>query len=159
TILTRLAIRSRAYAVLTLHRPGNVDDSGALEHLLDAIGAISTDVPVVFPVHPRTRPRLEASAELRRAGHSIKLVEPLPYLDFLALLRQAVCVLTDSGGVQEETTVLGVPCLTLRPNTERPITTTAGTNRIVGRDGARIAQAWDEIRRGQWTRGRVPDLW
>ncbi len=158
TILGDLALERRRFAVLTLHRPSNVDDLVALRALLEAIGCVQHDVPVVFPVHPRTRQRLpQLPATVVGAG--FRLIEPAPYLDFVQLMANAACVLTDSGGIQEETTALGVPCLTLRTTTERPITVTDGTNRIVGLDAARIAAAWDEIRAGRWPAGRVPALW
>jgi UDP-N-acetylglucosamine 2-epimerase (non-hydrolysing) len=154
-VLERLGLSAGSFALLTLHRPSNVDDPATLDGLMRAVTAIAADVPVVFAVHPRTRARL--AERTQTAG--LTLVEPQPYLDFLQLMSHAVCVLTDSGGIQEETTALGVPCLTLRTSTERPITTTVGTNRIVGLDAERIAAAWAEIRRGQWPAGRLPELW
>jgi UDP-N-acetylglucosamine 2-epimerase (non-hydrolysing) len=157
-ILDRLGLRPRQYAVLTLHRPSNVDDEGSLLTVLDAIACIERDVPVIFPVHPRTRGRLEPVLQ-RSRRRALSLVEPAPYLDFVQLMAHAVCVLTDSGGIQEETTALDVPCLTLRTNTERPITVTAGTNRIVGVDAGRVAAAWAAIRQGTWPAGRLPELW
>jgi UDP-N-acetylglucosamine 2-epimerase (non-hydrolysing) len=156
-ILGTLGLGLRQFAVLTLHRPSNVDDAAALGRTLAAVGPILGDVPIVFTVHPRTRSRLEAAATALPSG--LRCIEPLPYLDFVQLMASAVCVLTDSGGIQEETTALQVPCLTLRPSTERPITVTCGTNRLVGFDGARIAAAWTQIRAGDWPRGRLPDLW
>jgi UDP-N-acetylglucosamine 2-epimerase (non-hydrolysing) len=159
TILDALGLAPRGFAVLTLHRPGNVDDPATLDRLLGAVGRISGDVPVVFPVHPRTRPKLEQVLEMLGTTGRLALVEPLPYLDFVQLMTNAVCVLTDSGGIQEETTALGVPCLTLRTTTERPATVTHGTNRIVGLDGDKVAAAWREIRQGGWPTGRSPELW
>lgn len=157
-ILARLGLAPRQFAVLTLHRPSNVDDDGTLTHVLGLVAPVAEDVPVVFPVHPRTRRRLQ---ELRQGalGPGLRLVDPLPYLDFVRLMDTAACVLTDSGGIQEETTALGVPCLTLRTTTERPITLTQGTNRLVGLDAERVQQAWAEIRRGAWPEGRLPELW
>jgi UDP-N-acetylglucosamine 2-epimerase (non-hydrolysing) len=157
-VVARFGLTRRAYAVLTLHRPANVDDPAALTAALAAVGPVARDVPVVFPVHPRTRGRLIALGPSCGAG-VIRPVDPLPYLDFVGLMTSAACVLTDSGGVQEETTALGVPCLTLRSTTERPITVSDGTNEVVGVDPARVATAWRRIRRGEWPSGRLPELW
>src|SRR5262249_52086626 len=132
TILEQLALPPGAYAVLTLHRPANVDDPVVFGQLMGAVRALSAELPIVFPVHPRTRKSLTAVGAENIPG--LILTEPLGYLDFMKLLAQARLVLTDSGGIQEETTVLGVPCLTLRNNTERPITCTEGTNQLVGLD-------------------------
>jgi UDP-N-acetylglucosamine 2-epimerase (non-hydrolysing) len=159
TILGTLDLAPRGFALLTLHRPSNVDDPAALVRTLAGLEPIAQDLPIVFPVHPRTRERLKGVAWSPRHGASLRLVDPQPYLDFLQLMANARCVLTDSGGIQEETTALGVPCLTLRTTTERPITVTQGTNRIVGTDGAQIAVAWEQIRRSEWPAGRLPDLW
>jgi UDP-N-acetylglucosamine 2-epimerase (non-hydrolysing) len=127
----RIAVDDRAYAVLTLHRPSNVDDPQVLAGLLGAIAEIAKDMPIVFPVHPRTRARLEAIGPVGLPPRLI-LTEPLGYIDFLSLTSHARIILTDSGGLQEESTALGIPCLTLRENTERPVTITHGTNRLVG---------------------------
>jgi UDP-N-acetylglucosamine 2-epimerase (non-hydrolysing) len=156
-VLEELGLAPGGYAVLTLHRPANVDDPAVFGHLLGAIGRVQRELPVVFPVHPRTRKALEATGA--RALPGLKLTEPLGYLDFLKLLSHARLVLTDSGGIQEETTVLGVPCLTLRNNTERPITVEQGTNRLVGLDPVRIvAEALAALAAPPAGR-RVPDLW
>ena len=133
TILAELHLAEKGYAVVTLHRPSNVDDLATLGGILDAFEEIQREIALVFPVHPRTRHNLAQSglaAQLARMPN-LKLIEPVGYLDFLRLLSAARLVLTDSGGIQEETTILGVPCLTLRENTERPITLTEGTNRLV----------------------------
>src|SRR2546429_5289029 len=145
------------FAVLTLHRPSNVDSIQTLEKLLSAIGAVAEELPVIFPVHPRTEGRLKDA----RVKHNqrLRLIPPVGYLDFLCLLDRAALVLTDSGGIQEETTALGVPCLTLRENTERPITVTEGTNQLVGQDPTKIVTAAREILAGKAKRGRVPQLW
>jgi UDP-N-acetylglucosamine 2-epimerase (non-hydrolysing) len=157
TVLERLGLARGQFAVLTLHRPSNVDDASALRRLLDGLLPVQRDLPVIFPVHPRTRQRL---AELpATVVQGLRLVEPLGYLDFVHLMASATCVLTDSGGIQEETTALGVPCLTLRTTTERPITVTVGTNRVVGLDPAETRRAWETIRAGAWPKGRVPELW
>jgi UDP-N-acetylglucosamine 2-epimerase (non-hydrolysing) len=160
-VLTDLGLAPRGYAVLTLHRPANVDDPAVLARLVEALEAIHRDLALVFPVHPRTRQKLAAFglAERLAALPELRLVEPLGYLDFLKLMAEARVVLTDSGGIQEETTILGVPCLTLRENTERPVTVECGTNRLVGRDPARILAAWREIRDGRAAPARVPPLW
>ena len=123
----------RPYAVVTLHRPSNVDDAPTLRGILEALAAIGADYPIVFPVHPRTRGRIaEFGLSDLVAGAAITLQEPLPYMEFLRLWKGAALVLTDSGGLQEETTALGIPCFTLRENTERPITIEEGTNVLVG---------------------------
>ena len=142
------------YALLTLHRPSNVDEMAQLMGLLGAIGEIGTECPVVFPVHPRTR------AQLTEQGlpSSIRVVDPYGYIDFLGLLSSARLVLTDSGGIQEETSVLGIPCLTLRHNTERPITVELGTNRVVGTDPDTIVAAAKEALSTSWSPAEIP-LW
>ncbi len=161
TILARLGLVPRAYAALTLHRPSNVDDPAVFGRILDALAVIGQDLPIVFPVHPRTRRALEAGPLGRRveAIPGLRLVEPLGYLDFLKLMAEARIVLTDSGGVQEETTILAVPCLTLRENTERPVTTEVGSNRIVGTATERIVAAYRDVRDGRGPRCGVPPLW
>jgi UDP-N-acetylglucosamine 2-epimerase (non-hydrolysing) len=147
------------YALVTLHRPANVDDLDWLSSMLQTLGDIGEGMAVLFPVHPRTRQRL-AEAKLDRVnGDRLRLMEPLPYLDFLALQTRATVVITDSGGIQEETTFLGVPCLTVRENTERPVTISAGTNVLVGRSPARIRAAVADVLAGNWVKGRVPELW
>jgi UDP-N-acetylglucosamine 2-epimerase (non-hydrolysing) len=158
-VLERLGVVPAGYAVLTLHRPSNVDDEGTLGVLLRAIDRIQVEIPIVFPVHPRTRGRLEALSPGRPSMPGLRLADPLPYLDFLQLMQEARCVLTDSGGIQEETTALDVPCLTLRHNTERPVTVSHGTNRVVGTDPEAIYQAWRAVAENRWPRGRLPELW
>ena len=147
------------FALVTLHRPANVDDLDWLGQMLRALADIGKDTAVLFPVHPRTRQRL-AQAKLDRAyGDSIRFLEPLPYLDFLGLQTHAAIIITDSGGIQEESTYLGIPCVTVRENTERPITISAGTNVLVGRDPARIRAAVEDALSGRWKKGGIPDLW
>jgi UDP-N-acetylglucosamine 2-epimerase (non-hydrolysing) len=158
-VLDRLGLTRLGYAALTLHRPSNVDDEGTLGMLLAGMARIQTEIPLVFPVHPRTRRRLEAIASVLPPMSGLRLVDPLPYLDFLQLMAEARCVLTDSGGIQEETTALRIPCLTLRHNTERPITVTRGTNRIVGTDPEAIYQSWRAVADGKWPVGELPELW
>jgi UDP-N-acetylglucosamine 2-epimerase (non-hydrolysing) len=145
------------FAVLTLHRPSNVDSQEKLAGILASIDAISTRIPVVFPVHPRTRQRLNGKAGANDSR--FRIISPLGYLDFLCLLSRAAIVLTDSGGIQEETTALGVPCLTLRENTERPVTISEGTNTLVGTDPEKIFQAATDILAGKTKAGRIPRLW
>ncbi len=158
-VLKRLELVPSGYGVLTLHRPSNVDDEGTLGMLLGAIARIQAEIPVVFPVHPRTRRRLEALAGVLPPMPGLLLADPLPYLDFLQLMAEARCVLTDSGGIQEETTALRIPCLTLRHNTERPVTVLRGTNRIVGTDPGAIYESWREVADGKWPAGELPELW
>jgi UDP-N-acetylglucosamine 2-epimerase (non-hydrolysing) len=145
----------REYAVLTLHRPANVDDPAALKTLLEILSDVAARLPVVFPVHPRTRVRLERVTVPPR----LRLSPPRGYLDFLALLDGARLVLTDSGGIQEETTALGVPCLTLRENTERPVTCQLGTNQLVGRDRQKVRRALEQILAGDVGPGQRPAGW
>jgi UDP-N-acetylglucosamine 2-epimerase (non-hydrolysing) len=142
-ISNQLGLTEKSYAVLTLHRPANVDDPIVFGRILAALETITETLPVVFPVHPRTRTTIAGLDLYERIEKmkGLRLIEPLGYLDFLNLYSGARLVLTDSGGIQEETTVLGIPCLTLRENTERPITVTMGTNKIVGTDTARIIAA------------------
>jgi UDP-N-acetylglucosamine 2-epimerase (non-hydrolysing) len=145
------------YAVLTLHRPSNVDDPATLARLAGALDELAAELPIIFPVHPRTRRNLERfSVQFK---NRVVLTSPLGYLDFLNLWKDARLVLTDSGGIQEETTALGVPCLTLRENTERPITVEEGTNEVVGTDPARIVAAARRILSGAVKPGRRPELW
>jgi UDP-N-acetylglucosamine 2-epimerase (non-hydrolysing) len=144
------------YALVTLHRPSNVDDIGTLENILGSLFAVSKDLPVVFPVHPRTRQRI-LNAGLK--VESLRLLDPLPYVEFLALQRNATVVITDSGGIQEETTFLGVPCLTMRSNTERPVTVTIGTNILVGQDKEVLARELSSILAGNAKEGAIPPLW
>jgi UDP-N-acetylglucosamine 2-epimerase (non-hydrolysing) len=159
----KLGLASKDYAVLTLHRPSNVDDRDALARILAALEEIGRRLPIIFPVHPRTRARIEefGFAERVKGAIGLRLVDPLGYLDFLRLYSGARLVLTDSGGIQEETTVLGIPCLTLRDNTERPITVELGTNQIVGNDTIRIVQAAVASLAAKTNEQpvRVPPLW
>lgn len=149
----RLGFDAGAYGLVTLHRPSNVDDPAQLASLLGVLEQIAARIPLVFPVHPRTRERITA------APRGVRLIEPLGYLEFLGLEAQAKLVLTDSGGIQEETTCLGVPCLTLRENTERPITVEQGTNVLVGTNPTRIVAAAMDILDHGGKQGRVPELW
>ena len=157
TILNELGLEGRPFGVLTLHRPANVDDPVVLSGLLDAIDQVQRELPIVFPVHPRTRKALEGRDLAALPG--LIVTDPLGYLDFMRLLSRARLVLTDSGGIQEETTVLGVPCLTLRNNTERPITIEQGTNTLVGLDPERIVATAHRVLAEPPREGRIPDLW
>jgi len=141
-----LGLEPGAYGVVTLHRPSNVDDSERLADWVDVLGEIGHRLPLVFPAHPRTTARL-ASAGLtpRLAANGVRVVDPLPYVEFVSLVADAKLVLTDSGGIQEETTVLGIPCLTLRDNTERPVTVRAGTNRLIGAEPANLRRSIDVL--------------
>jgi UDP-N-acetylglucosamine 2-epimerase (non-hydrolysing) len=145
------------YALVTLHRPSNVDDVNWLMGMLETLAAVSKELTVLFPVHPRTRQRM---SELNFSHNgTLRLLDPLPYLEFLALQQRAKVVITDSGGIQEETTFLGVPCLTVRDNTERPITVELGTNELVGRDLSVIAAAIEKVLDGSRKPFAVPPLW
>jgi len=161
TILEELGIGDGGHAALTLHRPSNVDDPAVLGRLLDAIEVIQRQMPVIFPIHPRTRARLSESALGGRveAMADLRLIDPIGYLDFLRLMSSARLVLTDSGGIQEETTILKVPCLTLRENTERPITCELGSNRLVGTQTEAILAAYRDVVEGRLPAGRTPPLW
>lgn len=164
SLMRDLGLEKGGYATMTLHRPSNVDDPAILAGLLEALADISRDLPIVFPIHPRTR----KMAETFGLGHflnkgekveGIWCTEPLGYLEFLHLNMNAKMVLTDSGGLQEETTVLGVPCITMRHNTERPITCTQGTNRLVGNDPQKVREAARAVMAGDWNFGQVPEKW
>jgi len=157
----RFGLTPGEYAVLTLHRPSNVDQQPTLAGLVAALLAIQHQLPIVFPVHPRTRERLQHFGlwDGLAAQPGMRLLEPLGYLDTIGLLAEARLALTDSGGVQEETTLLGVPCLTLRPNTERPVTVTVGTNRVIGNEPQRVVAEVGRILMGDRPDGDIPPLW
>jgi UDP-N-acetylglucosamine 2-epimerase (non-hydrolysing) len=154
-----LGLGDRPYGVVTLHRPANVDAAGTLARIVDSLVRISARLSVVFPVHPRTRARLESFGLLARleAAPQIVLSRPMGYVAFMGLVRSATLIVTDSGGVQEETTYLGIPCLTVRDTTERPITVQQGSNRLIAADQLEIAV--DAVLAGDWPRGRRPELW
>jgi len=161
TIREELNLEEKSYAVTTLHRPSNVDEKEVLAGLLDALVAVGEKMPVIFPVHPRTRRNIESFGLAERIENSgVRLIEPLGYLDFMRLYSGARLVLTDSGGLQEETTALGIPCLTLRENTERPITIQLGTNRLVGTNPENIKSAAFEIlEKDSPPNAKIPPLW
>ena len=159
-LIDTLALRNghgpRPFALVTLHRPSNVDDPRSLRNLITALRTVSEDMPVVFPMHPRTRARM---AESGIDADRLKILEPLGYLEFLGLQRRAAVVITDSGGIQEETTYLGVPCLTMRENTERPVTITTGTNQLIGRDMDRLVAEARRVLSGTQKPSGIPPLW
>jgi len=160
-ILNQLELDGNDFAVLTLHRPSNVDDAAVFGRILDALEVIQNDMPVIFPVHPRTRRNLYSMSLGERADAmpGLRLLDPIGYLDFLKLMSSAKIVLTDSGGIQEETTILCVPCLTLRENTERPITVEIGSNHIVGTDPVKIVEAYGQVLNGRKHGSQIPPLW
>jgi UDP-N-acetylglucosamine 2-epimerase (non-hydrolysing) len=156
-----LGVEGREFAFVTLHRPSNVDDREVLAELLGGLSEVAAVMPVIFPIHPRTRQRI-ADFKLDSLLGGVRLLEPLGYIETVSLLDQAAIVLTDSGGLQEETTMLGVPCLTLRPNTERPVTVTEGTNRLIASTRAAMSSAFQEIlaqRRNGGYRPGSPEGW
>jgi UDP-N-acetylglucosamine 2-epimerase (non-hydrolysing) len=158
----RFGVERGGYAVATIHRPSNVDDPAQLSRVLEALRALSSSLPVILPVHPRTAARIaamEAAGAPPHAAPRLSIVPPLGYLDFLGLMDAARLVLTDSGGVQEETTALGVRCITLRDTTERPITMSEGTNRLIGSDPAAILPAAGEALAAGPVETRMPALW
>ena len=156
TILEKYELEKGQYALLTLHRPINVDKKETLEHLFNIFRKIASKIQIIFPVHPRTRKNMETWGI---EADGVTLSEPLRYREFVTLEKNALFVLTDSGGVQEETTVLGVPCLTLRPETERPVTEILGTNTVVDRDEEKIYRHADMILNGSYKKGKIPPLW
>ncbi len=148
------------YGVITLHRPSNVDQKQTLQEIIESLANISKDVPLIFPVHPRTKNNLETFDLMGSIKNSqIKLTPPLSYMEFLRLWKDAAVVFTDSGGLQEETTALGIPCFTLRENTERPITVEEGTNTLVGNKKESILGAYLNFKSGNSKHGRIPKLW
>lgn len=146
------------FGLVTLHRPGNVDDPFMLTNILTALNELGQQLPLLFPIHPRTRQRI-ASHQLQSLTTNLLLTEPIGYLEFLALQQKATLIITDSGGIQEESTFLGTPCLTVRQNTERPVTVTVGTNRLVGLDMNRLLAEARHILAGQVKVGHIPPLW
>jgi UDP-N-acetylglucosamine 2-epimerase (non-hydrolysing) len=155
-----LPLFSGGYGLVTLHRPSNVDDPETLKKLLTELRGISDKLPLIFPVHPRTRNCIQqAGLDRLLAGERFLTLPPVAYLEMLGLMKGARLVLTDSGGIQEETTALGVPCITMRENTERPITIEEGTNTIVGTDTRKIRDTVDDILTTGGKSGRIPELW
>jgi len=160
-ILGRLNLDGNDFAVLTLHRPSNVDEPNVFSRILDALDVIQRDMPIIFSIHPRTRKSLSALGLSKRLGElpNMKVIDPIGYLDFLKLTSSAKVVLTDSGGIQEETTILKIPCITLRENTERPVTTELGTNQVVGTQTDRILSAYRRSLHGNSANVQMPPLW
>ncbi|GAX62955.1 UDP-N-acetylglucosamine 2-epimerase [Candidatus Scalindua japonica] len=156
-ILNTLRLKAQDYAVITLHRPSNVDDQNRFKEIFSALNEISGKIPLVFPIHPRAK----SSIDKLNGGvnNNITFCEPLRYLDFLKVMSDARFILTDSGGIQEETTVLGIPCLTIRENTERPVTISQGTNKLVGTGKERIVQEAENILYGNTQNSMIPELW
>jgi UDP-N-acetylglucosamine 2-epimerase (non-hydrolysing) len=161
TILNRMNLTPQQYALITLHRPSNVDTPEGVGRIFTILSEVEKQIRVLFPIHPRTHGRMEefGLGPAFRALRNVILCEPVGYLDFIRLMRDAKMVLTDSGGIQEETTALGIPCLTLRENTERPVTITEGTNLLTGTDPDRVLAAVINILEGRGKRGKVPTLW
>ncbi len=160
-ILDRLNLNGNGYTALTLHRPANVDNPVVFGRILDALEVIQKDMPIIFPIHPRTHRNLASFHLDKRLEElpNLQLTDPLGYLDFLKLMASARLVLTDSGGIQEETTILKVPCLTLRKNTERPITVEIGSNQVVGTKTENIISTYKKIINGNWREPQIPPLW
>ena len=160
-ILDKISVKARRYGLVTLHRPGNVDEGESLQKLLEALREVQEKVPLIFPIHPRTRKQIQLFGfdHLLASMTNTRVLEPLGYLDFLKLMGNAKFVVTDSGGIQEETTVLRVPCITVRENTERPVTVEMGTNEVVGTRKKKIVEACMKASGGHWRQGQVPPLW
>ncbi len=159
-VLKKLGLQSREYALMTLHRPSNVDDSGTLAEILGTIAQVSKRIPVVFPCHPRTKNNISRFGfDQLLAESQIVVTEPLGYVDFCRLTYESKFVLTDSGGIQEETTFLQIPCITMRENTERPITVTVGSNLMTGNNRAEILNVVNDILAGNPKKGTIPELW
>ena len=156
SIWEELGLAEKGYFMMTLHRPANVDEGAKLKELMDEIINNTKDMPLVFPVHPRTKKMLN---ELGIEHERLHMVDPMSYLEFNYLVERSFAVVTDSGGITEETTVMGVPCLTLRDNTERPETITVGTNELIGTDPKNIAPAMKTLFAGEWKKGGIPELW
>lgn len=159
----KLGLREKEYIVMTMHRPANVDEESHLKAMMEQIVDNAHELPVIFPIHPRTAKLLFGLEGERVSGlegmPNLHIVEPMGYLEFNYLVERAKAVVTDSGGITEETTVMGVPCITLRDNTERPETCTVGTNELIGTNPAAIKPALDKLFAGQWKKGAIPELW
>jgi UDP-N-acetylglucosamine 2-epimerase (non-hydrolysing) len=158
-ILDTLGVQAGGFVLVTLHRPSNVDARESLERLITLLTRIAARSPIVFPMHPRTMKMIESFGLKDTLPAGCRTIAPQGYIDFMALLEQAACVVTDSGGIQEETTYLGIPCITLRANTERPVTISQGTNRLLGDDYDGAVAAVDLALSGAWPKGSIPDLW
>ena len=161
SILTDMGLVPKGYVTVTLHRPANVDDPAVLKEIIEAFDHIQKQIPIMFPIHPRTRKNLANMGILGRIEQmpGLHLMEPVGYIDFLRLMSDSRIVITDSGGIQEETTILGVPCMTMRDNTERPVTLEQGTSRLVKRTTPSIIEAFEQCMHENGTDTRIPDLW
>jgi len=161
SILKEQGLIPGKYGVITLHRPANVDEKESLSKLIEVLAEVSQHMPLIFPIHPRTRARIESFglSTALESSSNMRLTPPLGYLDFLALTSQAQVIVTDSGGLQEESTVLGVPCLTMRPNTERPTTVSVGTSTLIGSDFEMLRTEFQKVLSGTYKRGRIPEFW
>lgn len=160
-ILQQLELQPQQYALVTLHRPSNVDDPENFQKILTAFKEIQNDIPIIFPIHPRSEKNIKKFGLEGKVNSlkNLRLLPPIGYLDFMNLTRNSKFVMTDSGGIQEETTYLGIPCMTLRENTERPITIEVGTNEMVGTDTEKIIRFAKQMNAGEWKKGQVPELW
>ena len=159
--VVELGLKEKGYGLITMHRPSNVDDPATLRSLLELFGELAGKLPLVLPLHPRTRAAAKEAGllELLESHESLHVLDPLPYRANLALMKGARLVLTDSGGIQEETTILEVPCLTMRPNTERPITVEQGTSKLVGNAVRRIREGFEQVLAGKWPKGGEIPMW
>lgn len=158
-IWEKLSLKKGEYIVMTLHRPANVDEEEKLKIFLDVIIDNSRGLPIIFPVHPRTAKTIEAIFQADHSAPALHLIDPLGYLEFNYLVENAKAVITDSGGITEETTVMGIPCITVRDNTERPETVEIGTNELIGTDPAALKPALNKLFSGNWKKGEIPELW
>ncbi len=160
-VLEEMRLTPGCYATMTLHRPSNVDNAEVFSCILEAVAVIQHDLPIVFPIHPRTRKNLDLLGLRDRVEGmpNLRLVDPIGYLDFLKLNANASVILTDSGGLQEEATILRVPCITIRENTERPVTCEVGSNQLVGTRSEAILAAYERVKRGEYAHRGIPDLW
>lgn len=161
-IWDEIGLKDGNYIVMTLHRPANVDEESKFKELLEEIITSSRNLPIIFPVHPRTAKIIESLLKAnsqRLNANNLHMIEPLGYLEFNYLVEKAKAVITDSGGITEETTVMGIPCITLRDNTERPETITLGTNELIGTDPKAVAPAMEKLFSGKWKKGSIPELW
>ncbi|MGH2643450.1 MAG: non-hydrolyzing UDP-N-acetylglucosamine 2-epimerase [Chitinophagaceae bacterium] len=158
-ILQTLPCKAKEYILVTLHRPANVDTKAGLEDLFRMLNRIAEKKKIIFPIHPRTKNNLEKYSLTNIVSGNILLTDPLGYIEFVSLIKNALVIVTDSGGIQEESTYLQVPCITVRNNTERPVTVTVGTNRLIGTDTGKVERAVDEILQGKIKPGKIPELW
>jgi len=152
-------LTSFGYVLVTFHRPANVDFQGNLKSIVKLLNRLSEEKTVIFPIHPRTQANLQKFDLLKLFSHNVKLIDPVGYIDFLALTKSSELVITDSGGIQEETTFLGIQCITVRDNTERPVTVESGTNQLIGTNLAKVEEAALKVLKGEIKSGKIPELW